>query len=74
MRRWLLLAASLLVAGTAAFADKREDYLRWMQEALPECPQFDAWQKESGTLPPDFEALPRLREMKNSLLSRWAIL
>ncbi|MCR4859546.1 MAG: alpha/beta fold hydrolase [Bacteroidales bacterium] len=54
-----IAAACTLYAGTTAFAESREDYLRWMQENLPECPEFDAWQQRTGTLPPDFDALPR---------------
>lgn len=59
MKRWLCLAVALLIAGTAALADKREDYLQWMQENLPECLPFAGWQEKTGTLPPDFDALPR---------------
>ena len=49
----LLLVSILAWAGT----DKKE-YVRWMQESLPECPQFDAWLDATGALPPDFESLP----------------
>ena len=59
MRKFLCLAAAVLLAGTAALAGNREDYLEWMHENLPECLAFDAWQQRTGTLPPDFEALPR---------------
>ncbi|MCR4824776.1 MAG: alpha/beta fold hydrolase [Bacteroidales bacterium] len=59
MKRLLILAVSVLLAGTVASADNRRDYLQWMQENLPECPEFDAWLQGSGALPPDFEALPR---------------
>ena len=59
MRKFLCLAAAVLLAGTAALAGNREDYLEWMHENLPECLAFEAWQQRTGTLPPDFEALPR---------------
>lgn len=59
MSKWILWMLPALLAGNIAFADGRQDYLQWMQETLPECPEFDAWQRRTGTLPPDFEALPR---------------
>ena len=59
MRRLILLAASTLLAAVTLFAGNPTDYLRWMQENLPECLAFDDWQRRTGTLPPDFEALPR---------------
>ena len=67
MRKILLLIVPALLAGTIAFADGREDYLRWMQEALPPCPEFDAWQQKSGALPPDFESLPRTNLLPDAL-------
>ena len=40
-------------------SESGEACLAWMQETLPECPEFEAWQDSTGILPPDFEALPR---------------
>lgn len=54
----VLLAAALPVLLGARDTDGRKSYLRWMQETLPECPEFDAWADSTGVLPPDFEALP----------------
>ena len=59
MRRLILLAASVFLAAATLSAGNREDYLQWMRENLPECLAFDDWQRRTGTLPPDFEALPR---------------
>ena len=39
-------------------SESGEACLAWMQETLPECPEFEAWQDSTGILPPDFEALP----------------
>jgi dienelactone hydrolase/lysophospholipase L1-like esterase len=35
------------------------DYLRWMQDSLPDAPEWTAWQKATGELPPDFGKLPK---------------
>lgn len=59
MRRWIAWMLPALLAGNIALADGRQDYLQWMEETLPECPEFRAWQQRTGALPPDFEALPR---------------
>lgn len=55
----LLVSAALLITTMAAGQIRdRERYLLWMQETLPECPEFNAWQKRTGILPPDFNRLP----------------
>ena len=53
------MCATLLLgcALTLQAQEGREAYLQWMQENLPECPEFDAWQTASGILPPDFSNL-----------------
>lgn len=58
--RFLLAAGILcLLAGITSQAQTlQEKQLLWMQEELPPCPEFDAWQSKTGTLPPDFESLP----------------
>lgn len=53
----LCTVLALLVSSQRAHA--QQDYLSWMQENLPECPEFDAWLQSSDALPPDFEALPK---------------
>ena len=57
------LTATLVMALTASITanadnNSRKAYLQWMQEELPECPEFDAWQKSTGELPPDFDKMP----------------
>ncbi|MBQ9450281.1 MAG: alpha/beta fold hydrolase [Bacteroidales bacterium] len=66
MKRLALLIVPALLAGTMASADADGGYLQWMQEHLPECPEFDAWQQQSGALPPDFDALPRTNLLPES--------
>ena len=62
---WILTA--LLAVPSALLADSRQDYLRWMQENMPECPQFTQWQERTGALPPDFDALPRQNLLPDAL-------
>lgn len=38
----------------------RRAYLEKLLQILPSAPAFDAWLKQSGELPPDFDALPRV--------------
>jgi dienelactone hydrolase len=62
-----MLKRTLLLAGLAAASltahgmslDERRGYLDWMLRNLPDNPPWSAWQKASGELPPDFDALPR---------------
>lgn len=61
MQRIISYIVCLLV-GTASFAQtamEREAYLTWMEDNLPECPEFHAWADSTGAVAPDFEALPR---------------
>ncbi len=37
----------------------RQEYLDKIMKILPDVPSWDAWQKKTGTLPPDFNSLPR---------------
>ncbi|MDR0352403.1 MAG: dienelactone hydrolase family protein [Opitutaceae bacterium] len=39
--------------------DERAAHLQWMRQALPDVPEWTAWQQKTGELPPDFDALPR---------------
>lgn len=61
MKRYILSvsAALLCLALQAQEISWQQTYLDWMQENLPECPEFDSWLKESGALPPDFNDLPK---------------
>lgn len=45
----------------------RRDYLDWMNRTLPEVPEWTEWQRSTGTLPPDFESLPRQNSLPDPL-------
>jgi pimeloyl-ACP methyl ester carboxylesterase len=55
----------LFASGAAGRADDngnvqdRQQYLAKLQQILPSDPPFDAWLKQTGALPPDFNALPK---------------
>ncbi|MDR0901249.1 MAG: alpha/beta fold hydrolase [Opitutaceae bacterium] len=51
-----LAAAPLLQAMTPG---ERAAHLQWMRQSLPDVPEWTAWQRKTGELPPDFDALPR---------------
>jgi dienelactone hydrolase len=62
----------LVVFGCAVCAhamdeSQRRDYLHWMQQTLPEVPEWNAWQQKTGELPPDFDALPRSNALPDPL-------
>jgi pimeloyl-ACP methyl ester carboxylesterase len=61
MKKILIGAAFCLCAAASLSlrADEREKYLQWMQQNLIDVPEFTAWQKATGELPPDFDLLPR---------------
>ena len=52
----LLIYAGILISMTS---DDSLSYLQWMQKSLPDVPEWTAWQKKTGELPPDFDKLPR---------------
>ena len=39
--------------------DDPVSYLQWMQQSLPDVPEWTAWQQKTGELPPNFDQLPR---------------
>lgn len=39
--------------------EQRQEHLNWMLNNLPEVTSWNEWQRETGELPPDFDALPR---------------
>jgi len=45
----------------------RQEYLQKLQQILPSDPYFDAWLKNTGTLPPDFNALFRQNSLPDPL-------
>jgi dienelactone hydrolase len=69
LKRTLLLlgfaGASLAAHGMST--DERRGYLDWMRQSLPDDPEWNAWQKASGELPPDFDALPRVNALPDPL-------
>ncbi|MEN9634490.1 MAG: hypothetical protein RL077_2894, partial [Verrucomicrobiota bacterium] len=54
-----LLAAGLPCPSADALTpEQRREHLNWMLATLPPEPSWAEWQKKTGALPPDFEALP----------------
>lgn len=53
---WLVC---LLCFSQALFAQNGDDHLKWMQQSLPDVPEWTAWQKKTGELPPDFHQLKK---------------
>jgi dienelactone hydrolase len=51
------LAVTASPARTASEAERR-DHLAWMLKQLPDAPAWREWQRKTGALPPDFDALP----------------
>jgi len=65
-----LLAAGILAAA-GAFAqqtDKQKAELEWMLRVFPKSEAWEKWLKESGELPPDFDAMPRQAALPDPLL------
>jgi len=59
--RLLLIWSAIIVLGApirAATEAQRRDHLDWMLKNLPDAPAWREWQQKTGTLPPDFDALP----------------
>ncbi|HVW20592.1 MAG TPA: alpha/beta fold hydrolase [Opitutaceae bacterium] len=71
MRPHLLLVSALACLFAlplrAMTTPERQAYLAWMLKTLPDDPEWDAWQKASGELPPDFDALPRRNALPDPL-------
>lgn len=63
----------LLACGAVGRADdkgaslSRQQYLEKLQQILPPDPPFDAWLKQTGELPPDFNALPKHDQLPDPL-------
>jgi dienelactone hydrolase len=72
----LITGLPTLVASARAMTEQeRRDYLQWMYTSLPSVPAstggyetFEQWQKRTGELPPDFDALPRNNFMPDPLV------
>lgn len=66
--RFLASTPLLLAFPFAAPAvDQRQEHLAWMLQNLPAVPEWNAWQEATGTLPPDFAALPRSNRLPDPL-------
>jgi dienelactone hydrolase len=63
----ILLANVHAQAPDKMSTQERQEYLQKLQQILPSDPSFDAWLKNTGTLPPDFKALPRQNSLPDPL-------
>lgn len=54
----LLFGAACLQPCAALSLEQRRSHLDWMFQNLPEVAPWTEWQKQTGELPPDFDALP----------------
>ncbi|MEY2877694.1 MAG: hypothetical protein RLZZ15_74 [Verrucomicrobiota bacterium] len=54
----LATAIACSVPARAATEAQRREHLAWMLKNLPDVPTWTEWQKKTGALPPDFDALP----------------
>ncbi|KAA6324078.1 Multidomain esterase [termite gut metagenome] len=61
MRKIILCFLCFLCIGTLGAMNEqdRRAYLQWMQASLKDVPEWTAWQKQTGELPPDFDQLPK---------------
>jgi len=71
--RWLFLAALAMGLLDAPGAlgqqpDKRKAELEWMLRVFPKSEAWEKWLKDSGELPPDFDAMPREATLPDPLL------
>lgn len=55
----LALALGIAAPSWSMSVAQRRAYVNWMLKTLPPDPSWAAWQKKTGALPPDFDALPR---------------
>lgn len=46
---------------------ERQEYLRKLVEILPPVPSWTEWQQKTGTLPPDFNSLPKQNELPDPM-------
>ncbi|MBI4625722.1 MAG: alpha/beta fold hydrolase [Verrucomicrobia bacterium] len=63
----LAAVASLGVIAHAMTEDQRRAHIEWMIKTLPEVPTWNEWQKKTGALPPDFDALPSANYLPDPL-------
>src|SRR6185369_2355390 len=72
MKRQTRLVAFLVVlavarSSAATTPEERRAYLDKLVQTLPAVPSFNAWQKRTSELPPDFEALPKINGLPDPL-------
>ena len=64
----MILSATVCAQAQNAMSTRdRQEYLQKLQQILPSDPSFDAWLKNTGTLPPDFNSLPRQNSLPDPL-------
>jgi pimeloyl-ACP methyl ester carboxylesterase len=70
MKRYAVVAALLLAAASLSWSMSPDDcrqYLEKMRQILPNVPSWTAWQQKTGSLPPDFDALPKINGLPDPL-------
>lgn len=66
--RLLILSLFLVLRASGAMSQgERQQVVDWMKDSLPEVPSWNAWQEESGELPPDFATLPKIPGLPDPL-------
>src|SRR4051812_28191919 len=53
----LLAVVATMLSLRAMTESERRAYVDWMNQSLPPVPTWVEWQKKTGALPPDFDAL-----------------
>ena len=66
----LALGSSLAAAANPAPDADPQLYLDWMRANLADVPEWNAWQEQTGELPPDFQSLPGSEFLPDPLLFR----
>jgi dienelactone hydrolase len=61
------VAFALCTSAPGLTEQQRREHLEWMLKALPEVPTWAEWQKKTGALPPDFDALPSANYLPDPL-------
>ncbi|HVT90309.1 MAG TPA: alpha/beta fold hydrolase [Tepidisphaeraceae bacterium] len=61
-------SASAPVQQPPMTVEQRKEYLEKMKTILPNVPSWTQWQEQTGTLPPDFNSLPRINTLPDPLV------
>ncbi len=71
MKRTLALSVLALAMfrtpASSMTPEERRDYLQKLLQILPDVPSFKQWLDKTGTLPPDFDSLPRMNGLPDPL-------